>query len=139
MRSKSFTGFSAASIDASDVTLDGVARLLVDHSIDPRRAAMSRTLCASNGCEGRLLEAMGVCGQVGMERRRVVELEPDDRAPLAGGTRWSCIGAPFGRVVEAGVGEDRIAKISAREVSPSQIRGSEINAGHVCAAEGRMP
>jgi hypothetical protein len=40
---------------------------------------------------------------------------------LAGGTRWRCIGAPFRRVVEADVGENRFAQISARKVRPSQI------------------
>jgi hypothetical protein len=59
--------------------------------------------------------------------------------PLAGGTRWRRIGVPFRRVIEADIGENRIAEISAREVRPSQIGQGQINADHVGTAEVRLP
>jgi hypothetical protein len=48
---------------------------------------------------------------------------------LAGGTRWGWIGAPFRRRIEADIGRDRLAQVSACEVSPAQIGGRRINAG----------
>jgi hypothetical protein len=54
---------------------------------------------------------------------------------LSGGSRWRCIGAPFRRVVEADVGEDCLAQVSASEARSAQIAGRQISAGHVGVAE----
>jgi hypothetical protein len=56
---------------------------------------------------------------------------------LAGGNRWRCIWGPFRRVVEADVGEDCLAQVSASEARSAQIGGRQISAGHVGVAEAR--
>jgi hypothetical protein len=49
------------------------------------------------------------------------------------------IGAPFRPGIEADIGKDRRAQISAPEVRPSQVGGRQINVAHPGTPELRMP